>query len=83
MDIVQYHVFCQRIQMELSQLHRALLATGLECKLKIQVVEDRDRGYGLVERLCDNGKDFDGEESAKMSMSGQVVFRIDKRSVVC
>ncbi|KDQ64550.1 hypothetical protein JAAARDRAFT_166933 [Jaapia argillacea MUCL 33604] len=70
-DILQYEVFCKRVQDEINKLAQGLIGAGVPCKVRFNQVGES--GETLVKLL-----DGDGLRS----VSGQAVVRIDERDTI-
>lgn len=74
-DMMQYKVFCDRVEEEITKLERALLEAGLKRKIRFRIVGEADGGKGLVEKLSTEWGT--GEILGGFKISGEAVVRID------
>lgn len=50
-DVVQYHTFCRRVEIELSKLRLALDLIGMECTVRFHKLGAFEGGVEMTERL--------------------------------
>ncbi len=76
-DIVQYQVFCDRLDGEIKKFEGALSAAGLSRKVQFRRLGQGFGGKGLVECLSPENATPDKEDH--ICLSGDILVRIDNR----